>query len=100
MFLWKQDSGDLKRALKDLKSPFYQMDHIWGAPSGVKKSKIFIFWEKKAVTFGPQFPKTLYSQTRVKFRSGEGQVRIRKVEVRLGPAQVTQKSKILTSALQ
>ena len=37
------------------------MDHIWGAPSGVKKSIIFIFWEKKAVTFGPQFPKTLYS---------------------------------------
>ena len=36
------------------------MDHIWGAPSGVKKSIIFIFWEKKAVTFGPQFPKTLY----------------------------------------
>ena len=40
------------------------MDHIWGAPSGVKKSIIFIFWEKKAVTFGPQFPKTLYTRIR------------------------------------
>ena len=36
------------------------MDHIWGAPSGVQKSIIFMFWEKKAVIFGPQFPKTLY----------------------------------------
>ena len=35
-----------KRALKDFRSLFYQIDHIWGASHGLKKSPKMIFLEK------------------------------------------------------
>ena len=60
LFLWKQDSGDFKSVFKVFRSLFYQMDHIWGAPHGLKKSLRRIFLEKLARTFGPEFSKTLY----------------------------------------
>ena len=46
LLLWKQDSGDLKRTLNDFRSLFYQMDHIWWAPSMLKESLLLLFWEQ------------------------------------------------------
>ena len=37
---------NLKRILKDFRSLFYQMDHIWGAPSLLKRSLLLIFLEQ------------------------------------------------------
>ena len=43
---WILHSGYFKSALKDLRRLFYQMDHIWGAPSMLKESLLLIFWEQ------------------------------------------------------
>ena len=45
-----QDSGELKKEFKDFRSLFYQMDRIWEAPSGVKKSIIFIYLGSTAIS--------------------------------------------------
>ena len=43
---WPQDSGYLKSVEKNFTILFYQMDHIWGAPSGLKKSPKLTFLDK------------------------------------------------------
>ena len=45
------------------------MYHIWGAPSGVKKLIIFIFYEQYAITFGPFQPITPYYTFRIQISS-------------------------------
>ena len=56
-----QDWTDHRESPKTLRCTFYQIDHIWWAPSRLKKSLALIFLEQWAKTFRLQFPKTLYA---------------------------------------
>ena len=55
----EQDSSDLKSSLKDFTILFSQMDHIWEAPSGLKRSLALIFLKKSAIILRQEFLKTL-----------------------------------------
>ena len=55
MLLWRP-----KRSLWIFKRTIYQMDHIWEAPSGLKKSLALIFLKKSAIILRQDFLKTLY----------------------------------------
>ena len=52
---------DSKKSSKNLTGIFYQMDHIWWAPSGLKKTFALIFLEKLAILLRQDFLKTLYT---------------------------------------
>ena len=51
---------DFKKSSKNLTGIFYQMDHIWWAPSRLKKTFALIFLEKLAILLQQDFLKTLY----------------------------------------
>ena len=51
---------DSKKSSKNLTGIFYQMDHIWWAPSRLKKIFALIFLEKLAILLRQDFLKTLY----------------------------------------
>ena len=50
---------DSKKSSKNLTGIFYQMDHIWWAPSRLKKTFALIFLEKLAILLRQDFLKTL-----------------------------------------
>ena len=54
---------DFKKSSKNLTGIFYQMDHIWWAPSRLKKTYALIFLEKLAILLRQDFLKTLYVDT-------------------------------------
>ena len=51
---------DFQKSSKNLTGLFYQMDHIWWAPSRLKKTLALIFLEKLAILLRQDFLKTLY----------------------------------------
>ena len=57
MLLWRP-----KRSLLTFKRTIYQMDHIWGARSGLKKSLALLFLKKSAIILRQDFLKTLYTK--------------------------------------
>ena len=57
MLLWRP-----KRSLWTFKRTIYQMDHIWGARSGLKKSLALLFLKKSAIILRQDFLKTLYNK--------------------------------------
>ena len=58
------------------------MDHIWGAPCGLKKSLALIFLMKSAIILRQEFLKTLYKGRKEGSREGKEELRDRKEEPR------------------
>ena len=59
MHLFLQACMDFKKSSKNLGGMFCQIDHIWWAPSRLKKTCALIFLEKLAILLRQDFLKTL-----------------------------------------